>query len=71
MHILRITSYAFMALVLAAGWAFLYWQGGAVDLAAVDSARLALNDLRAALLHGPRGSRQGAPSGSVFPRTRA
>ena len=48
MRFLRIAGYAFMALVLAAGWAFLYWQGGAVDLAAVDAARLALNNLRSA-----------------------
>jgi signal transduction histidine kinase len=47
MRILGILGYGFMALVLAGGWAFLYWQSGAVDLAAVESARAALADLRA------------------------
>jgi signal transduction histidine kinase len=36
-----------MALVLAGGWAFLYWQSSAVDLAAGNAARSALNALRA------------------------
>jgi signal transduction histidine kinase len=47
MRILGILGYGFMALVLAGGWAFLYWQSGAVDLAAVESARTALANLRA------------------------
>ena len=37
-----------MALVLAGGWAFIYWQSGAVDLVAVEGARAALAELRAA-----------------------
>jgi signal transduction histidine kinase len=47
MRILGILGYGFMALVLGAGWAFLYWQSSAVDLAAADSARTALAELRA------------------------
>jgi len=47
MRILGILGYGFMALVLAAGWAFLYWQSGAVDLAAVESTRSALTEMRA------------------------
>ena len=47
MHIVRIIGYSFMALVLAGGWAFIYWQSSSVDLAAVDGARTALAELRA------------------------
>jgi two-component system NtrC family sensor kinase len=47
MRILGIIGYGFMALVLAAAWAFLYWQSSSVDLAAVDAARTALAELRA------------------------
>jgi len=47
MRFLRWSMYGFMALVLAGGWAFLYWQSSAVDLAAGDAARSALNGLRA------------------------
>jgi hypothetical protein len=47
MRIIRIIGYALMVLVLAGGWAFIYWQSGAVDLAAVDGARTALAELRA------------------------
>src|SRR5260221_2969671 len=47
MRIFRIIGYGFMVLVLAGGWAFIYWQSGAVDLAAVDGARAALSELRA------------------------
>lgn len=36
-----------MALVLAGGWAFIYWQSSSGDLVAVDAARLALGELRA------------------------
>jgi signal transduction histidine kinase len=36
-----------MALVLAGGWAFLYWQSSAVDLASVEGSRSALAELRA------------------------
>src|SRR5476651_53757 len=36
-----------MALVLAGGWAFFFWQSSAVDLAAVDAVRTALTELRA------------------------
>jgi signal transduction histidine kinase len=35
-----------MALMLAAGWGFLYWQSGTIDLAAGNAARAALADLR-------------------------
>ena len=48
MRIVRLIGYGFMALVLAGGWAFIYWQSSAVDLAAVDAARTALAELRAA-----------------------
>ncbi|MEO8143817.1 MAG: hypothetical protein ABI654_06340, partial [Betaproteobacteria bacterium] len=48
MRIARIIGYTFMALVLAGGWAFIYWQSSSVDLAAVDAARTALAELRAA-----------------------
>ena len=47
MRILGIIGYGFMALVLAGGWAFLYWQSGSVDLAAADASRTALAELRA------------------------
>jgi|CXWL01.1.fsa_nt_gi signal transduction histidine kinase len=47
MRILRIIGYGFMVLVLAGGWAFIYWQSGSVDLAAVEGARASLADLRA------------------------
>jgi len=47
MRILGIIGYGFMALVLAGGWSFIYWQSSAVDLAAVDAARIALAELRA------------------------
>ncbi|MBV9189758.1 MAG: hypothetical protein JO292_13835, partial [Betaproteobacteria bacterium] len=47
MQVLRAILYAFMALVLAAGWAFLYWQSGTIDLAAGHDARAALDELRA------------------------
>ena len=47
MRILGILGYGFMALVLAAGWGFLFWQSSAVDLAAVEGARAALAELRA------------------------
>ncbi len=48
MRVLRLIGYGFMALVLAGGWAFIYWQSSAVDLPAVEGARAALADLRAA-----------------------
>jgi signal transduction histidine kinase len=47
MRILSLVGYGFMALVLAAGWGFLFWQSNAVDLAAVEGARTALGELRA------------------------
>jgi signal transduction histidine kinase len=47
MRILGILGYGFMALVLAGGWAFIYWQSSAVDLAAVEASRGALAELRA------------------------
>ncbi len=47
MRILGFIGYGFMALVLSAGWAFLYWQSSAVDLASVEGARGALTELRA------------------------
>jgi signal transduction histidine kinase len=39
--------YGFMALVLGAGWAFLYWQSSSVNLPAVEASRASLADLRA------------------------
>ena len=47
MRILSSIGYGFMALVLAGGWAFIYWQSSAVDLAAVEASRNALTELRA------------------------
>jgi two-component system NtrC family sensor kinase len=47
MRIVGILLYSFMALVLAAGWAFLFWQSSSVDLNAVEAARGALAELRA------------------------
>ncbi len=47
MRILGSIGYGFMALVLAGGWAFLYWQSSAVDLASVEGSRSALAELRA------------------------
>src|SRR3954469_6961274 len=46
MRIARIVLYALMALVLAGGWAFLYWQSSDVDLQSASDARSALNELR-------------------------
>ena len=47
MRIFRIIGYGFMVLVLAGGWAFIYWQSGSVDLAAVEGTRASLAELRA------------------------
>jgi signal transduction histidine kinase len=47
MRILSSIGYGFMALVLAGGWAFIYWQSSAVDLPAVEASRNALAELRA------------------------
>lgn len=47
MRILSSIGYGFMALVLAGGWAFIYWQSSAVDLSAVEASRNALTELRA------------------------
>ncbi len=47
MRIVRVLGYGFMVLVLAGGWAFTYLQSSAVDLAALDSTRVALAELRA------------------------
>lgn len=47
MRLLGILVYGFMALALAAGWAGLYWLSGSVNLAAVENARGALEQLRA------------------------
>ena len=47
MRVLRILLYGFVALVLLGGWAFLYWQSNAVDLAAGNAAKSALDELRA------------------------
>ncbi len=47
MRILRILGYGFMALVLAAGWAFFYWQSRAEDVDAAHAALAALRELRA------------------------
>ncbi|HEY6820988.1 MAG TPA: ATP-binding protein [Burkholderiales bacterium] len=46
MRIARIVLYALMALILAGGWAFLYWQSSDVDLQSASNARAALNELR-------------------------
>ena len=47
MRVVRAFVYGAMALMLAAGWGFLYWQSGTIDLAAGNAARAALADLRA------------------------
>ena len=47
MKFVRAFVYGAIALMLAAGWAFLYWQSGTIDLAAGNAARAALLDLRA------------------------
>jgi two-component system NtrC family sensor kinase len=47
MRTLGVILYGFMALVLAAGWGFLFWQSSAVDLSSVEGARGALTELRA------------------------
>src|SRR3982750_4630502 len=47
MRLVRAFVYGSMALMLAAGWGFLYWQSGTIDLAAGNAARAALADLRA------------------------
>ena len=47
MRILRIIGYGFMVLVLAGGWAFMYWQSGSVDLVTVEGARASLAEMRA------------------------
>ena len=47
MRIVRAFVYGAIALMLAAGWGFLYWQSGTIDLAAGNAARAALADLRA------------------------
>src|SRR3954466_11057874 len=46
MRVVRAFVYGAMALMLAAGWGFLYWQSGTIDLAAGNAARAALGDLR-------------------------
>jgi signal transduction histidine kinase len=43
----RTALYGLLAVVLAGGWAFLYWQSSESNLAAGNSARSALNALRA------------------------
>jgi len=47
MRILSSIGYGFMALVLAGGWAFIYWRSSTVDLPAVEASRSALAELRA------------------------
>ncbi|HZQ71789.1 MAG TPA: ATP-binding protein [Burkholderiales bacterium] len=46
MRILRVALYVLVAVVLAGGWAFLYWQSNDVDLQSASAARAALNELR-------------------------
>jgi len=47
MRILSGIGYGFMALVLAGGWAGIFWQSNSVDLASVEASRSALSELRA------------------------
>ena len=47
MRVFSSIGYGFMALVLAGGWAFIYWQSSAVDLSAVEASRNSLAELRA------------------------
>lgn len=81
MRIFRIIGYGFMVLVLAGGWAFIFWQSGSVDLAAVDGARAALAELRAvdagwnqqlvhARLHARDAPAAAAPRPAASPRHR-
>ncbi len=46
MRILRSIGYLFMALVLAGGWAFIYWQSSSGALSAIDATRVVLAELR-------------------------
>ncbi|HEY5898058.1 MAG TPA: ATP-binding protein [Burkholderiales bacterium] len=46
MRLVRAFVYGSVALILGMGWAFLYWQSGAIDLAAGNAARSALVQLR-------------------------
>ncbi|HEX2566779.1 MAG TPA: ATP-binding protein [Burkholderiales bacterium] len=73
MRILRIALYAAMALVLAGGWAFLYWQSSDVDLQSASDARAALNELRsldARWNDQLMNLRLGSPAGSPAPQPR-
>jgi len=47
MGIWRTAAYGLVAVVLAGGWGFLYWQSSESNLAAGNSARSALNAMRA------------------------
>ena len=47
MRTLRYLLYGSLAVVLAGGWTFFYWQSGGTELAAGNAARSALNSLRA------------------------
>ena len=46
MRALKVAGYAFMALALAGGWAFLYWQSSALDMGAIEQTRVALGAVR-------------------------
>jgi two-component system NtrC family sensor kinase len=46
MRLVRALVYGSVAVILAIGWAFLYWQSGTLDLAAGNAARSALAQLR-------------------------
>ena len=47
MRSLRFLLYGLLAVLLAGGWAFFYWQSSGTELAAGNAARSALNSLRA------------------------
>ena len=74
MRILRPALYGLMALVLAGGWAFLYWQSDDIDLEGANAARAALNELRTIdsgwndQLVGLRLPPPGTPASAVSPK---
>ena len=47
MRMLRVLLYGIVAAVLAGGWGFFYWQSSSADLVAGNTARSALNSMRA------------------------
>jgi signal transduction histidine kinase len=72
MRFVKAAIHAFMALVLAGGWGFLYWQSSAVDLAGIGEARRALDEVRAIDTRWNDqlvGGRPGGPAAAPSPGT--